>query len=131
MNRSSQRESLLEKLRSVKSHPTAEELYNMLHENMPHLSLATVYRNLEQLGKAGIVTVLDGVGPRRYDGNASPHHHKRCSKCGRVSDLDHGELAVLDRTVAALLPHIGCDSCRIEFSGVCSCCSTLQGSPKE
>jgi Fur family ferric uptake transcriptional regulator len=95
----------------------------MLHENMPRLSLATVYRNLEQLGKAGIVTVLDGAGPRRYDGNASPHHHKRCSKCGRVSDLDHSELAVFDRTVAALLPHIGCDSCRIEFSGVCSSCS--------
>ena len=131
MNRSSQRESLLEKLRSVKSHPTAEELYNMLHENMPHLSLATVYRNLEQLGKAGIVTVLDGAGPRRYDGNASPHHHKRCSKCGRVSDLDHSELAVLDRTVAGLLPHIGCDSCRIEFSGVCSGCSTQPGGVKE
>lgn len=127
MNRSSQREAILEKLRSVKSHPTAEELYALLHDSMPHLSLATVYRNLEQLGNAGIVTVLDGAGARRYDGNVTPHHHKRCSQCGRVSDLDHRELSILDRTVAALLPHIGCDSCRIEFSGVCTGCSVQSG----
>lgn len=122
MNRSSQREAILEKLRSVKTHPTAEELHDMLHDAMPHLSLATVYRNLEQLGNAGIVTVLDGAGARRFDGNIVPHHHKRCNCCGRVSDLEFDALAVLDKTVSALLPHIGCDSCKIEFSGVCAVC---------
>ena len=127
MNRSSQRDAILEKLRSVKCHPTAEELYAMLHENMPRLSLATVYRNLEQLGNAGIVMVLDNSGAKRFDGNTVPHHHKRCSRCGKVSDLEAPELHLLDKTVAALLPHIGCDSCKIEFSGVCSGCGEENG----
>lgn len=122
MNRSSQREAILEKLRQVTCHPTADELHEMLHEGMPHLSLATVYRNLEQLAKAGMVKILDGAGARRFDGNIVPHHHKRCCVCGCVSDLESVELAALDRTISTLLPRIGCVSCSIEFAGTCESC---------
>ena len=122
VNRSSQREAILDKLRLVTCHPTAEELYEMLHETMPHLSLATVYRNLEQLGKAGLVTVLDGGSARRFDGNAAPHYHKRCKSCGRVSDLEMPDSNMLDTVIQTLLPRIGCESCKVEFAGICSCC---------
>ena len=126
MNRSRQRDAILEKLCSVKTHPTAEELHAMLQEAMPRLSLATVYRNLEQLEYAGVVLGLDGAGARRFDGNIMPHHHKRCNHCGRVSDLEFSELSVLDKTISALLPRIGCDACRIEFTGVCPECEGIE-----
>ena len=122
MNRSSQREAILDKLRSVTSHPTAEELHAMLHDTMPHLSLATVYRNLEQLGNAGMVMILDGGNARRFDGNTAPHYHKRCRLCGRVSDIEHRELSRLDTAIEALLPRLGCESYKVEFAGLCTGC---------
>ena len=44
-----QRMLILEELRSMCSHPTAEELYSRVRTRMPHISLSTVYRNLELL----------------------------------------------------------------------------------
>ena len=41
---------------------------------------------------------------------------------GSSAMMEFDALAVLDKTVSALLPHIGCDSCKIEFSGVCAVC---------
>ena len=122
VNRSSQRDAILSALRATKTHPTADELYASLHENMPHLSLATVYRNLEQLAKAGIIRVLNGSGARRFDGDMMPHHHKRCDVCGSILDLNFSDLAILDRNIDLLLPKIGCVSYSIEFSGTCDKC---------
>lgn len=124
MNRSSQREAILEVLRACESHPTADELYAMLRSRMPRLSLATVYRNLEQLANAGIVLALDGAGARRFDGNIVPHYHKRCSSCGCVSDLPDTDFESLDGIISAILPKIECDSCSIEFAGTCDKCNT-------
>ena len=123
MNRSSQREAILDKLRSVSCHPTADELHAMLHEAMPHLSLATVYRNLEQLANAGMVLVLDGGNARRFDGNTAPHYHKRCRVCGKVSDIAHRDLHVFDSAIEALLPRLGCETYKVEFAGLCSGCN--------
>ena len=126
MNRSSQREAILKALRSVKSHPTADEIYAMVHDSMPRLSLATVYRNLEQLVNAGMVTAIDGAGSRRFDGNAAPHHHKRCSVCGSVSDIFSEELHHLDNANERLLPLLECSACSVEFSGICGKCRAAE-----
>ena len=44
-----QRMVILEELRKVKTHPTADELYAMVRTRMPRISLGTVYRNLDFL----------------------------------------------------------------------------------
>ena len=41
-----QRAVILEELRKVKTHPTADELYSIVRERLPRISLGTVYRNL-------------------------------------------------------------------------------------
>ncbi|MBO5766193.1 MAG: transcriptional repressor, partial [Lentisphaeria bacterium] len=46
MNRSVQRDAILSELRSVTSHPTAEDIYKSLRVRMPKISIGTVYRNL-------------------------------------------------------------------------------------
>ena len=51
LNKTAQRAAILEELRSVTCHPTADELYTMLRKKMPQISLGTVYRNLEQLSE--------------------------------------------------------------------------------
>lgn len=88
MRMTHQREIILEELRRVETHPTADELYHMVRTRLPRISRATVYRNLEQLAEAGMVTKLFGTGnQKRFDGKTVRHHHVRCVKCGRIADI--------------------------------------------
>jgi Fur family ferric uptake transcriptional regulator len=41
------RRVMLEELCKVESHPTADELYEMVRKRIPRVSLGTIYRNLE------------------------------------------------------------------------------------
>lgn len=123
MKRSVQREAILDELRSLTCHPTAEELYNRLRNIMPNLSLATVYRNLEQFSKAGLVLKLDCGGElKRFDGNVAIHPHMRCSDCGAVSDLDNRKLDKLQNELIKMLPELDCRTLRLEFCGLCPNC---------
>ena len=74
-----QRRVILEELRKVDTHPTVDELYTIVKARMPHISLGTVYRNLDLLTETGEVLKLDSAGSmRRYDGRTEPHRHVRC-----------------------------------------------------
>lgn len=53
MKYSKQREALLTLLRSTRSHPSADWLYENLRKEFPNISLGTVYRNLAQLAENG------------------------------------------------------------------------------
>jgi Fe2+ or Zn2+ uptake regulation protein len=55
---SSARLLLLQKLQEPQGHYSAEELFQLLKEKLPGLSLATVYKNLEDLRAAGILRLV-------------------------------------------------------------------------
>ena len=83
-----QRTVILEELRKLTCHPTADELCDIVRRRLPHISLGTVYRNLDHLAEEGIVLRLDMAGKsKRYDGNIQPHQHVCCIYCGRVADV--------------------------------------------
>ncbi len=85
---SKQRESIKNFLRTRTDHPTAETVYENIQKEFPRISLGTVYRNLALLTDIGeIQTISTGMGPDRFDGNAAPHYHFICKKCGCVQDL--------------------------------------------
>ena len=87
-NYSRQREAILNVLRSSKGHPTADEVYRQVREEIPNISLGTVYRNLALLRKEGnILSVSVGDGSEHFDGDCSPHIHLHCSECGKIHDL--------------------------------------------
>ena len=87
-NYSRQREAILKVLRESKSHPTADEVYRQVREQIPNISLGTVYRNLALLRKEGdILSVSVGDGFEHFDGDCSPHIHLHCSECGKIIDL--------------------------------------------
>ena len=48
-----QRKVILEELSLLKSHPTADELFQIVRIRLPKISLATVYRNLADLAASG------------------------------------------------------------------------------
>lgn len=88
MRYSKQRENIKYGLKKFCIHPTAEELYFELKPQNSALSLATVYRNLNQLAGAGEIKKIEGLsGQVHYDHNINEHFHVICLKCGKVDDL--------------------------------------------
>lgn len=84
-----QKALIINELKQVKTHPTAQEVYEMVKKTMPRVSLGTVYRNLEQLSEKGHIQRLAfNSGKRRYDGTPDNHPHLCCRVCGRVDDIN-------------------------------------------
>ena len=82
-----QREVILEEIRNAKTHPSADEVYEMVRKRLPRISLGTVYRNLEILSKLGEIQKLElGGDIKRFDWNPKKHYHIRCLNCGRVDN---------------------------------------------
>lgn len=117
-----QRAVILETLRAVDTHPTADEIYGMVRKKMPKISLGTVYRNLELLTSSGEIRRLDKAGAQKhFDGNVMPHHHIRCRLCGRIGDV-FSEIPVPGAGTASI-PGFTVEEVALEFVGVCDSCN--------
>ena len=122
IRRTKQREVILNVLRSTKSHPTADWVYQEVRKELPHISLGTIYRNLKTLTEIGEALELSyGSTYSRFDGNPDNHYHFVCEQCGDVSDL---KLPIQEQiqqeaaeTIAGEITHH-----RLEFYGTCSSC---------
>lgn len=119
-----QRAAVFRFISSTDVHPTAEEVYLAVRSEVPVISLATVYKNLETLVGCGLAIKLTyGDGSARYDGRTDPHHHARCLSCQRVIDVP-GHLP--EEQLAGLRPNpVGFQvtGYRLELTGRCSDCS--------
>jgi len=117
-----QREIILQRLQSVTSHPTADELYVMIKQHLPRISIATVYRNLEWLVDHGYAQKIEvGGRQKRFDGTTRPHYHIRCLGCGRVDDV---ALPLFENLHSPVENHTGyvVTKHHIEFTGYCPQC---------
>jgi Fur family ferric uptake transcriptional regulator len=125
-----QRQVILEELRRLTSHPTATELYEIVRQRLPKVSLGTVYRNLELLNQLGAIRKLElGGSESRFDGNLTPHHHVRCNRCGRLDDL-HGLPTGLVAQPHGNLGGYQIIGHRLEFIGICPDCQRHLESPE-
>ena len=91
-----QRAAVYRLLAHTTVHPTADEVFFGVRDEVPGISLATVYKSLETIVSCGLASKLSHAdGSARYDGRTDPHHHARCIACGSVSDIP-GELSDSD-----------------------------------
>lgn len=129
MNYSKQRNLIYEMVRSVKTHPTVEEVYNEVKKERRNISLSTVYRNLEQLASGGMLLKLKIPGdPDRYDADISEHYHVRCISCNIVEDIYTNYMKDLDERMSKIagmkiISHnitfnMLCDKCKKELGGI-------------
>ncbi len=100
LKRSKQRELIKAFLMGRKDHPTADVIYTHVRQQLPSISLGTVYRNLALLCETGEIRRLhldDGLD--HFDADCRPHYHFLCRKCGKVEDyeLQESQISHLDR----------------------------------
>jgi len=78
------RRAVLEELLDAPgSHLAADALADRIHDRHPDIHLSTVYRTVEFLTHAGILTEVHvGHGPNSYHFAADSHHHAVCDTCG-------------------------------------------------
>jgi len=122
-----QRLSIIEALKAEKSHPSAEQLCQILRQHHPTISLSTVYKTLQALAKIGIVqTIETPCGRQRFDGQENPHHHAVCSCCNGVFDVPTEALPVsipqIDR-----IGNFRIDSVKVYLIGRCADCCRQTG----
>ena len=82
-----QRIAVFEMLASTNAHPSPEEVYSVIRQTSPSISLATVYKILDLFQSQGFirkVSTPDQV--TRYDANVAMHYHMICSNCGKIQD---------------------------------------------
>lgn len=104
-------------------HPTAEEVYLAVKAELPKISLATVYKNLEALVRCGAVSKMSsGETAARYDIRTDHHFHTRCGGCGEIRDLEPVSSEELERLLD--LPRgFKVADFRLEAVGRCGECS--------
>ena len=117
------RDAILQYLRSVTDHPSAERVFTQLKPEIPDLSMGTVYRNLNLFKQQGLaVSVATVKGIERFDGNTEPHVHFICQDCDAVIDLMDMEVPETLKSVAELSCGGQVAECQLCFTGLCRAC---------
>lgn len=118
----SQRRIILDYLRSVYTHPTAEVIYKEVKKKLPQISFGTVYRNLNFLENHNFILSLKSADDyTHYDGNPADHCHFICMKCGQVYDLEDKKFkrqhTYCKKTSSGEICY-----CRTNYYGICKNC---------
>jgi Fe2+ or Zn2+ uptake regulation protein len=116
-----QRFAVLEYLAGRPVHATAGEIYRAVNRRYPRASRATVYNNLRDLARSGLVREMVSEGrASRFDARLRRHHHFVCEKCGAIEDI-----AWFDLPAGAGKAMLGGRTVRryeIVFRGSCETC---------
>lgn len=117
---------VLDVVRRLKNHVTADEVFEEIVKEHPTIGRGTVYRNLQRLCEEGAIRRVEvPEGADRYDHICQNHYHIRCIKCGRLFDMDMPYLEDLEAKANDLhgFTQISHD---ILFKGICPACQTKQ-----
>ncbi len=83
----SQKKIILDYLMGVKTHPTADIVYEKVRERLPRISRGTVYRILRDFDQKNRAQTILSKRAAHFDANTDPHTHFICEQCDRVFDI--------------------------------------------
>ncbi len=117
--RSKQREKILTVVRNTKAHPTADWVFHEVRKEIPNISLATVYRNLNQLVESKDISEVLSDGQLHFDANKDEHFHFICRSCNGIFDIDEARVGSPDFK----LPRgYVVENVKMDFYGLCPNC---------
>lgn len=124
-----QRRAILRALFEAR-HATVDELAAEVQRTMPDVSLSTIYRTLETLDEAGLVTHthLHHRSPTYHSVDEEPHVHLVCTGCG---DIGQQPISVAAALAAQLHASAGfvVDVSHLAVHGLCAACLDSDGVP--
>jgi len=120
-----QRRLIFELLAEDESHPTAEELYQLVISRMPDVSQTTVYNTLRELVALGELAPVENLSEAgaRFDTNSSNHHHLFCMNCHTLVDIEQDfpdvELTLEEAKGYQIVKN------QVTFYGICQECQKI------
>jgi len=116
-----QKSFILNYLKSVKTHPSAEAVYKEVRKKLPSISQGTVYRVLNNFKNKGEVLAILTKDNVHFDADISDHAHFICEKCGNVFDVidECSNCGILKnkKTKVGVI-----NKYQIKFYGICTKC---------
>lgn len=107
---------------SMKTHATADQVYQLINKNYPNISRATVYRNLNSLAYEGLIQKIStSAGAERFDFQLQRHFHLHCRACDRFEDAPLDWDGTLLDAVAENSGYF-IEQKSIVFTGLCPAC---------
>ena len=116
-----QKQQILDCIKALKTHPTAEQVHELVKKKIPDISLATIYRNLNKFASKGEILRIEVNKEFHYDYDLSTHQHLICEKCGCVQDIFNKNLSKY-ATEKAKSSEFKINSVNIMFWGICKKC---------
>lgn len=119
---------LLLRIITDNAHLDASEIFLLAREEIPKISLSTVYRAIGLLRELGIVSANDlGEDHCHYEVQARKHHHCICLGCGKVIEIPSADAvrALTDRSGFKVV------EAKVELTGYCRQCSENRARRKE
>jgi len=116
------RRLLLQALFGTREHRSAEELAAEVRSHAPDVHISTVYRNLEELERLGVIDCTRmREGPATYHLASAALGHLVCEKCGSMTEVPDDMFRALVRSARtkygfAINPH------RFAVTGLCANC---------
>ena len=97
---SKQRDLVLQYMKQIREHVSAEQVYDDLNKDTKSISLATVYRNLNILVQMHeIRKSAHPIYGYVYDKTCDPHDHLHCVICDQLFDFPIAYDMALDDTM--------------------------------
>ena len=121
-----QRRAVYEHLEAMHGHPTAEDVFHAVREELPHISLATVYKALESLVESGVAQKMTGGdGTAHFESRVDEHFHARCRACNRIVDVE--SMPEFHHCVDKIRTQgFAIERARVELTGLCEACSRMR-----
>ncbi len=118
-----QRIAVMNYLLTHRTHPTVDEIYHALAQEIPTLSRTTVYNTLHLLCEHGAVLALciDGINAH-FDGYTHPHAHFMCANCGQVYDVDLDDASFVERNIPRNAARV--TDAQLYYKGICADCES-------
>jgi len=115
-----QRTAILEEIEAA-GHIDVDALYEILRMSFPSISLATVYKNINQMYELGILEVIKVPHHKQqYEISKEPHIHLACDSCGSIMDMEQCINELMDSAESESGYRLNHSS--VVLNGICPSC---------